>query len=739
MTTFFATCPKGLEYLLRDELIALGADAHEALAGVRFEGDIESAYKACLESRLASRILLTLAEFEAADADALYQGVRAIDWSSHFAPDAAIAIDATGSSGTLTHSGFAAQKAKDAIADQCRERFNTRPTIRMDRPDVRLNLRLAKGRATLSLDLSGEPLHRRGWRRDQGEAPLKENLACAMLLRARWPEIYAQGGALVDPMCGSGTFLIEGAWMAAGVAPGLQREYFGFLGWHGHDAPLWQRLHDAAALRAQEGLRGLRMCFFGSDSNPHMIVVATHNLQTAGVAGFASLDKRLAEHLEPPSGFATGLVISNPPYGERMGDPDALPTLYRALGARLRNGFEGWRAAVLTSEADLERALGLYADKHYVLYNGAIECRLGVFDIHSARVASAPKPLSPGAEMVANRIRKNLRNLRKELARNGISCYRAYDADLPEYAAAVDVYRGWPEDAPDMGVEASAQTWLHVQEYAAPASIDAGAAETRWRDLQRAVREVFELPRDRLVTKTRARGKGGSKYGRIATRDEFVVVEEAGLRFRVNLRDRLDTGLFLDHRQVRTRVRELSRDRDVLNLFAYTGAASVYAAAGGARSTTSVDLSQGYLEWASRNLVLNGFGGNRHALARADAMAFLTEDSRQYGLIYVDPPTFSNSKRASDFDVQRDHVALLEACGKRLRDDGLIIFSNNFRRFRLDTDALSSRFEVEDISRASIPVDFARRPSIHGCWVLRKRPGTSTAKASICAIREERK
>jgi len=720
MSMFFATCPKGLEYLLRDELVALGADAREALAGVRFEGDLACAYRACLESRLASRILMPLAEFDAADADTLYAGVQAVDWSQHIASDATFAIDATGSSGSIRHSGFAAQKVKDAIADQCRERDGTRPSIQPDRPDVRLNLRLHKGRATLSLDLSGEPLHRRGWRGEQGDAPLKENLACAMLLRGGWPELYERGGALVDPMCGSGTLLVEAAWMVAGVAPALRRDYFGFLGWRGHDDALWQSLREAAQERALEGLRGLRPCFFGSDSDPRMIAIATHNLQSAGVAGFVMLDKHSAEYLQAPAGFATGLVITNPPYGERMGDLATLPALYKSLGERLRAGFAGWRAAVLTSEPELERALGLRPDKQYMLFNGAIECRLDVCEVRDQTAANAAATLSPGAEMVANRIRKNLRNLRKELSRAGITCFRAYDADLPEYAAAIDVYRGWPEDSADIGDDATAQTWLHVQEYKPPASVDVNAAKTRWRDLLHAARAAMDIPRERLVIKTRTRGRGGSKYGRFDARDEFLVVEEGGLRFRVNLYDRLDTGLFLDHRIVRARVRELARDRDVLNLFAYTGAASVYAAVGGARSTTSVDLSPGYLEWASRNLVLNGFEGREHVLARADAMTFLAETPARYGLIYVDPPTFSNSKRAGDFDVQRDHVALLEACGRRLRDDGAIVFSNNFRRFKLDVEALSRTFSVEDAGRVSIPHDFARRPQIHGCWILKQ-------------------
>lgn len=234
--------------------------------------------------------------------------------------------------------------------------------------------------------------------------------------------------------------------------------------------------------------------------------------------------------------------------------------------------------------------------------------------------------------------------------------------------------------------------------------------------------EVFGVPRERIAIKTRERGKGGAKYGQFDQRGEFIEVEEGGLRFLVNLTDYLDTGLFLDHRLVRAKVGELAKGRSCLNLFAYTATASVYAAAGGALETTSVDLSATYLDWASRNLALNGFSGARHRLAQADALDFLARDRGHYGLIYVDPPTFSNSKRAEDFDVQRDHVKLLEACDARLTRDGVIVFSNNFRRFKLDREALEARFVIEDWSGPSIPFDFTRRGDIHGCWLLR-RPG----------------
>ncbi|HEX7112260.1 MAG TPA: bifunctional 23S rRNA (guanine(2069)-N(7))-methyltransferase RlmK/23S rRNA (guanine(2445)-N(2))-methyltransferase RlmL, partial [Mizugakiibacter sp.] len=586
MTAFFATCPKGLEYLLRDELTALGAEAHEALAGVRFEGTLETAYRACLESRLASRVLLPIAEFDAPDADALYAGVRAVDWSRHLAADGSFAVDAVCAQSALTHRQFVALRVKDAVVDQFRERVGARPDIDIERPGVRLNLRLKKDRATLSLDLAGTPLHRRGWRQGQGEAPLKENLAAAMLLRAHWPAIYAGGGALLDPMCGSGTLLIEGALMAAGVAPGLRRDYFGFLGWRGHDAALWQRLCADAETRATEGLRHLRACFFGSDADPAMIATAKRNAQAAGVAGFLRLERHDVAHLARPAGTeAPGLVITNPPYGERLGERSALPALYRALGERLREGFPGWRAAVLTSDDALGHALGLRAEKRYTLYNGALECALLCFDLTPREEAPREaKPLSAGATMAKNRIVKNARHLRKRLAREGIGCYRVYDQDLPEYAAAIDVYAAVPETTPD----AQPQAYLHVQEYQAPADVPEHVARERLRDLVRAAGEALEVPRERIAVKQRRRGKGGAKYGRLDERGEFLLAEEGGLRFRINLTDYLDTGLFLDHRLVRAKVRELARGRRCLNLFAYTGTASVYAAAGGARETVSV-------------------------------------------------------------------------------------------------------------------------------------------------------
>lgn len=725
MPILFATCAKGLEYLLRDELRALGADdAREALAGVHFSGPLELAYRACLWSRLASRVLLQLAEFDAVDAEALYAGVRTIDWAMHIPEGGTFAIDAVGGGAALKHTQFIALRAKDAIVDQFRERTGARPDVDVERPSIRINVRVHRGRASLSLDLAGTPLHRRGWRQGTGEAPLKENLACAMLLRAGWPAIAANGGALVDPMCGAGTLLIEGALMAADCAPGLKRDYFGFLGWRGHDAPAWQALVDEAQARATAGLRALKAVFFGSDHDPGVLNEAKRNAQAAGVAGFVQLARQSAEHLHRPAGCDTpGLVITNPPYGERIGERANLGALYHAFGARLRSEFNNWHAAVIVADDELGHALGLRAEKRYLLYNGALECRLLLFDLtETAPRERVERPLSEGGQAVANRIGKNQRHLRKRLEREGISCWRVYDADIPEYAAAIDVYTavGVDTDAVPRANDPFPQTWLHVQEYAPPRDIPENVARDRLRDLVHAVGVALEVPRERIAVKTRYKAKGGSKYGRLDQRAEFLIVEESGLKLRVNLFDYLDTGLFLDHRPARLRVRELARGKHFLNLFCYTASASVHAAAGGAATTTSVDLSTTYLEWASRNFTLNGFGGERHQLVQADAIEWLRHDRELYDLVFVDPPTFSNSKRADDFDVQRDHAEMLRLCAARLAPGGLIIFSNNLRRFSLD-EAVRAAFDVRDISAATIPFDFSRNARIHVCYELRRR------------------
>ncbi|KAF1702478.1 bifunctional 23S rRNA (guanine(2069)-N(7))-methyltransferase RlmK/23S rRNA (guanine(2445)-N(2))-methyltransferase RlmL [Pseudoxanthomonas suwonensis] len=737
---FFVSCAKGLEYLLADELVALGASrATAAVAGANAEGSLADAQRAVLWSRLASRVLWPLASFDCPDEQALYDGAAAVAWTEHLAEGQTLAVDAHVSGDAITHARFAAQRVKDAVVDVFRAQGLERPSVDVDAPDLRLNLSLRKGRATLSVDLGGGALHRRGWRSAQHEAPLKENLAAAVLLRGGWPRLYAEGGALLDPMCGSGTLLIEGALMAADVAPGLGRMQAALEAvddvpvpaddpwaaarrkvapedaidgarppsrWRGFDLDGWDVLVAEARERARAGLAALRPVFHGSDLDPRAIEAARDNAGRAGVAAAIDFQIRDIDALPAQAG-ARGLVASNPPYDRRLAADGAL---YRRLGQALQRAVPQWRASLLCGDAELAHATGLRAAKKYQVFNGALECALIVCDpVQVPPRDAAPRELSEGAQMVANRIQRNLRKLKNWRSGEGVTCFRAYDADIPEYAAAIDVY------AEDGGEQ---RTFLHMQEYAPPKEIPEADVRRRRGELLAAARASFEVPAERVALKTRERGKGGSKYGRFDQHGERFVVRENGARLWVNLFEYLDTGLFLDHRPLRRRMAKEARGRRFLNLFCYTGVASVQAAVAGAAQTTSVDLSGTYLQWCADNLALNGLGGTAHRLVQGDALAWLEADRGWYDVIFCDPPTFSNSARADDFDVQREHVRLLRAAMARLAQGGVLYFSNNFRRFRLDEEAVAQFAECEEISASTIPPDFERNARIHRAWRL---------------------
>ena len=709
---FFVSCAKGLEYLLADELLAMGLPrATATISGVNAEGELRDAQRVVLWSRLASRVLWPLQEFECPDENSLYQGVAAMPWDQHITPELTLSVDAHVSGTAITHARFAAQRVKDGVVDSLRDQGMERPSVNVEFPDVRINLSLRKGRATISIDLGGGPMHRRGWRMAQNDAPLKENLAAAVLLRANWPKIHAEGGGLLDPMCGSGTLLIEGALMAADVAPGLQRH--GSIPpsrWRGFDQAQWKELMAEARAREQAGRAALKQVIHGSDIDPQAIRAAKENAEVAGVSEAIWFGVRdVADVQVPPQ--ETGCVVCNPPYDERLA---ADTVLYRRIGDALKRAVPTWRASLLCGSADLAFATGLRAAKKYQMFNGAIECALIVCDpiaVPERENAGQPRELSEGAQMVANRLRKNLKKFKNWLNREGISCFRAYDADLPEYAAAIDVYR---EDG------GKNRTFLHVQEYAAPATIPDVDVRRRRNELLAAAREVFQVPAEQVALKSRERGKGGSKYGRFEQRGEFILVRENNALLRVNLFDYLDTGLFLDHRPLRTHMAQEARGKRFLNLFCYTGVASVEAAVAGASSTTSVDLSGTYLQWCADNLALNGKGGSQHTLVQADAVTWLEAEKNRYDVIFCDPPTFSNSARAEDFDIQREHVRLLRAAMDRLTSDGVLYFSNNFRRFKLDENAIAEFAICREISAQTIGPDFERNARIHRAWELRR-------------------
>ncbi|HKQ31092.1 MAG TPA: bifunctional 23S rRNA (guanine(2069)-N(7))-methyltransferase RlmK/23S rRNA (guanine(2445)-N(2))-methyltransferase RlmL [Burkholderiales bacterium] len=712
MPALFATCPKGLELLLADELRALGAsDVHEARAGVHFNGDREIAYRACLWSRLASRILVPLQEFPAHTPEELYEGVQAINWDQHLAPDGTLAVDFTASASQITHSHYGALKVKDAIVDQLRDLHGVRPSIDTARPDVRVNIYLHRDQAILSLDLSGEALHRRGYRADAVEAPLKENLAAAMLLRAGWPEVARAGGELVDLMCGSGTLLVEAAMMATDTAPGLDRPYFGFLNWRQHDAPMWEKLLTDARTRRDAGM-AQPLSIRGYDADTRAIRIAETNIVNAGFGRHIKVTRGALADCQPQIG-ETGLVAVNPPYGERLGEASELPALYAELGTQLKRCFPGWHASILTGNPELGKNMGLRAKRYHVFWNGAIECRLLHFDVTdewhvTPRDPTAPIPLSDGAKIFENRLHKDLKHFGRWARRQDIHAYRVYDADLHEYNVAIDVYE-------------SDRRYVHVQEYEAPKTVDPRRAERRLREALTVIPQVLEIPAAQMFVKQRRRQRDGAQYEKLDDSGEFHEVREGAARLLVNFGDYLDTGLFLDHRATRLMIGELASGKSFLNLFGYTASATVHAALGGATSTVTVDMSNTYLDWARRNFELNGLRADRHELVRADVLKGLKDNrERHYGLIFLDPPTFSRSKSMDDtLDIQRDHVELIRHAAALLEPDGTLIFSTNLRRFKIERDALNG-LDIDDITRRTIPPDFERNPKIHQCFRIRR-------------------
>jgi len=701
---FFATAPKGTADLLMRELETLGAlQTKVTPGGVAFNGSLQVGYSACLWSRIASRILLQLTTRSCTSFDELYTVVQTVSWADHLLRDGTLAVDFTAEDGAI-NTLYGAQKVKDAIVDQMRTQTGARPNVDLKNPSLRVNAHQARKQVVLSIDLSGHSLHHRGYREMSAMAPLRENLAAAILYRAEWNKAIHEVAILVDPMCGTGTFLIEAAMMALDIPPGMWRHDFGFLTWKNHDAELWEKILTQAQER-RDAASNRTVSIYGFDHDLLAVNATKKNVARAGFSRHIQIEKRTLEMLRPPAEHSgRGIVVTNPPYGERMSEVDSLVPLYEELGRILKQYFLGWNAFVLTNEPRLMQAIHLRAAKRNVFYNGAIACELLKFVIHSEPAPPIIQTLSPGEQAFKNRLQKNMKHLKSWRQNKKIDCYRVYDADLPEYACAIDIYGNH----------------AHVQEYAPPKTVDRQKARIRLSEILRATKDTLSMDKDHVVLKVRRRQKPEQQYQRFsktgAEYDHFFVAREGGQQFWLNLHDYLDTGLFLDHRLVREYVADLSQNHTLLNLFCYTASTTVYAAAAGATRTTSVDLSRTYLDWARRNFELNRLPPRHHQLIESDGIDFLKYDTAKYDVIFMNPPTFSNSKRLKEnFDVQRDHTMLFELAAKRLRPNGILIFSTHAQRFKLDYEALSD-FNIHDFSKELLPYDFARRPRIFQCF-----------------------
>lgn len=724
MNQFFIVGPRGFETLLfheiRDILSQRPALPVKQYGGVAVEGELEDAYRICLHSRITNRVFAVLAEGEAENEQALYDLVYGIEWQQHFSQHSSFAVTASSSSSSLTHSQFVALKAKDAIVDQFRALpGGVRPDVDRKTPDIRIQIQLHRNRATISLDLSGGSLHLRGYRQQHSGAPLKENLAAAILQHAGWTGEQSQELRFLDPMCGSGTFAIEAAMITANMAPGLQRPGFGFERWLKHDSDLWQSLLEAAQAEVDSSGQAE---IHAADRDGKALKIARDNARRAGVESMIHFHPGSLRDLQLPSSEKTTLVVTNPPYGQRLSAEQGLGLLYEELGKLIRR-VKPARLTVISANPDQLHRLQLSGSDRKQVRNGPIQCVLAGFDSELAEPLTATEPtghITLDEQLAAplrNRLQKNFKHLQRWAKRSDVTCYRVYDADLPEFSFALDLY----------GSELNPQeSWFLMQEYQAPRQIDEKKVQLRWQTAVDVVKQIFAVDDRHLFLKTRQRQRGRQQYEKQGQSGEYYRVREGQASLLVNLTDYLDSGLFLDHREVRQRVAKYSAGKHLLNLFSYTGSVGVQAAVAGAQTVTNVDLSNTYLQWAEENFTINNLAdASRYRFLQADVLQLLARPTgfdlqQQYDVVFLDPPSFSNSKRMqNDLDVQRDHETLVDQAMALLAPAGVLVFSCNRRGFRLG-ESLQQRYQCQDITRQTLPEDYKRNPRIHSCWEIRR-------------------
>lgn len=758
----FASCLSGLEAPLAEELKRLGIKRVRPLGGgVAFFCDVRHALSACLWSRLASRILVVVGRVNAGDANLLYEGVRRLPWEDVIAPGASMAVTAHGMNEELRNTRFTALKVKDGVCDRLREARGERPDVDAASADATVDVRIREGRATISLDLSGESLYHRTYLTpdDGPDAPLSCALSAGLLALSGWRQRGSRGEACVDPACGDGFLVVEAAAAACDLAPGLTRERWGFFGWAQSEPEAWNELIDDADERFERGLTSavapgaaegpasappdpLYVRFAGASTSSPAIARARTHAKRAGLRQAVSIELADAQNVDglvervcAAAGKVRGgeemacTVASVLLSGERS-QSDARAQAEAATFVRAASAAPAGSMFAVAGGDGVEARFGSAPIVRATLGHDRVATEALVFDEPPMEAVTVIVPdsaggaehvvevLEPSSEQFAARLRKTAKERRKWAKREGVSCYRVYDADLPDYAVAIDVYPG--------AGDADGNLYLHIAEYAAPSTIDPGKAQRRYDDVLALAPVVLGVRPDHVFSKVRRRDKGGSQYRDSGRRSYVTQVEEDGYRFEVDLAGYLDTGLFLDHRLTRELVGAKAQDKRFLNLFAYTGTASVHAAAGGARTTATVDLSQTYLDWAARNMAANGFEGPEHTFERGDVMAWITEarrTGRRFDLVFVDPPTFSNSKAMGKrtWDVQRDHVELLIGVSRLLSEEGEAVFSCNLRSFKPDEEELAKYgVRIEDITAQTIPHDFERNPRIHKCYLVKR-------------------
>lgn len=721
---FFATSAANQGDLIAQEARNAGStDVRMTSSGVEFIGDLATGYRFCFQSRISSRLLMGLfIDEDIQSDDELYEATKSLEWENYITPDKTFKVSCTTQNCRwIQNNHYAALKVKDGICDRIKEKFNDeRPNIEINDPDIGIHIHIEGDLVKWYIDFSGENLSMRGYRGEQTDALLKEHLAAALLYRTDWKKTLLDGttAPLYDPFCGSGTIVVEAALMASDTDPGLLRKKpYAFQKLWNYDEKLFDEIKQEAIERRNKALKERNIQIFASDKSRFAIEVSKAAALKAGVMDLIEFSVTSFEDIETPPA-ERGYIVADPPYGERM-KVEEIDKLYSSIGEELQNVFKGWKATILTGNSELLSNIDMKPERTNALWNGPILCQAAHYTVFTdeereERIQKAKEkkearlnaPLSEGAQMAFNRIKKNMAEIIPLMEKEGVTCYRLYDADMPEYNAAIDIYEG---------------KWIVLSEYQAPDTIDPDKAEERLNELIYATERATEIDIENIYVKQRSKQKGNNQYKRLATSNHQYIARENGVKFLVNFADYLDTGVFLDHRPVRKMIQEMANGKRFLNLFCYTGTATLNAIKGGAISTDSVDASNTYLAWMEKNLELNGFSTTMgNFLYKSDAIDWLWDTYDRYDLIFCDPPTYSNSTDRRSFDVQRDHLRLLKAAMMHLAPGGTLIFSTNYTKFKF-YEEVYDEYIVEDITEKTIGEDFKRNPKIHKCYLLKNK------------------
>lgn len=710
--TYFASCPLYFEDLLEKEALDLGAtNCHRVKSGLYFDGDASLLYRACLSFRVASSVRLVIKKFIASDREELYTECTKIPWLDHLTAENYFACHATTSKRAFAPENFLALVLKDAIADTF-SKVGKRPSVDSFDPDIMVALYAEGNEFMISLEL-GRSLFKRGYRlapsvnatagtlikKIHHEAPLKENLAAALVLRAGFLNYLEQGYSFADPMCGSGTIIIEALMMALNIAPNLQKDNFGFEKWLYFKQDLFDAEKEKLLSQKIKTLPyGVK--FYAGDIDKNVLTLINNSLHFLGLTNYVTIstgdvcDFKLEENKV--------LIISNPPYGERLLTKESAEDLYRKMAINFKNNFKNSEVALLVPNEAILKHLDVRCHRVNSFFNGADKRFFARFSIESE--AHEAKDLGESATQLKFRLEKRFSLLSDIAEREWITdSYRLYDADLPEYNAAIDIYG----------------QYMVVQEYQAPKELPLQVAKTRLKELVFVAQMVTGIAKVHTFIKQRRKIGPDTQYSKEENEGTLYTLSENGLKYNVNLNEYVDVGFYLDHRPLRRKLREKASGKDVLNLFCYTASMSVAVASGGANVVCSVDASNTYLEIAKENMDQNGFSGDNFTFIKSDIIEYLERARHKWDIIYLDPPTFSNSKSRNSFDIQRDHAYLIDRCMDLLKEGGELYFSTHYKRFKLDED-LNNDYSIRNITKSSLDEDF-KRYEIHYLWRIRER------------------